>query len=83
MGKGAISQGIWKGVPLRTLLEYAGILKHAKELVFEGYDNGQRTDSTKIYNYTRSLPIEKAHDEDTIIAYEYNNHPLSMGFHLD
>ncbi|MEK3800576.1 sulfite oxidase [Peribacillus sp. FSL H8-0477] len=84
MGKGAISQGIWKGVPLRTLLQYAGMLDHTKEIVFEGYDNGPRTDSNNVYNFTRSLPIEKALDEDTIIAYEYNNHPLSFkhGFPL-
>ncbi|MDQ7861093.1 molybdopterin-dependent oxidoreductase [Peribacillus frigoritolerans] len=36
--KGAISQGKWKGVPLRTLLELSGIGEGAKEVVVEGYD---------------------------------------------
>jgi DMSO/TMAO reductase YedYZ molybdopterin-dependent catalytic subunit len=83
-GKGAISQGVWKGVSLRTLLEYTGLLDHAKEIVFEGYDNGQRPDSNKLYNFSRSLPIEKALDLDTIIAYEYNNQPIPFkhGFPL-
>ncbi len=55
-----------------------------KEIVFEGYDHGQRTDSNKLYNFSRSLPIEIALDEDSLIAYEYNNHPLSFkhGFPL-
>ncbi|WP_249599619.1 molybdopterin-dependent oxidoreductase, partial [Peribacillus frigoritolerans] len=74
--KGAISQGKWKGVPLRTLLEISGIGDGAKEVVVEGYDYGLRTDLDEVYTYTRSLPIEKALHEDTIIAYEYNNQPI-------
>lgn len=77
-GKGALSQGIWKGVSLRTLLQSTGLLENAKELVFEGYDHGERPDSNQVYNFSRSLPIEKALDPDTIIAYEYNNAPISF-----
>lgn len=82
--KGAISQGIWKGVPLRTLLELSGIKIAAKEVVVEGYDFGERTDLDKAVSYTRSLPIEKALHPDTIIAYEHNNQPLPFkhGFPL-
>ncbi|MEH7013890.1 sulfite oxidase [Neobacillus niacini] len=74
--KGAISQGIWKGVPLRTLLEFSGITDGAKEVVVEGYDLGKRTDLDKVISYARSLPLEKALHPDTIIAYEYNNQPI-------
>lgn len=74
--KGAISQGYWKGVPLRILLELAGLQEGAKEIVVEGYDFGKRTDQDEIYTYARSLPIEKALHPDTIIAYEYNNQPI-------
>lgn len=83
-GKGAISQGLWKGVPLRTLLELSGIKEGAKEVVVEGYDFGNRTDLNKVYTYSRSLPIEKALHPDTIIAYEYNNQPIPFkhGFPL-
>jgi DMSO/TMAO reductase YedYZ molybdopterin-dependent catalytic subunit len=76
--KGAMSQGVWKGVPLRTLLEITGIKEEAKEVVIEGYDIGKRTDSDKEISYSRSLPLEKALHPDTIIAYEYNNQPLSF-----
>jgi DMSO/TMAO reductase YedYZ molybdopterin-dependent catalytic subunit len=74
--KGAISQGYWKGVPLRSLLELSGIREGAKEIVVEGYDFGERTDLDKVFTYTRSLPLEKALHPDTIIAYEYNNQPI-------
>ncbi|PLS01883.1 sulfite oxidase [Neobacillus cucumis] len=82
--KGAISQGIWKGVSLRTLLEHTGLVNSAKEFVFEAYDYGERPDSDSIFNFSRSLPIEKALEPDTIIAYEYNNQPIPFkhGFPL-
>ena len=83
-GKGAISQGIWKGVSLKTLLQYTGLHKNAKEIIFEGHDYGKRPDSDKVYNFSRSLPIEKALDPDIIIAYLYNNQPITFehGFPL-
>lgn len=74
--KGAISQGYWKGVPLRYLLELSGIKDDAVEVVIEGYDYGKRADLDQVYTYARSLPLEKALHSDTIIAYEYNNHPI-------
>jgi DMSO/TMAO reductase YedYZ molybdopterin-dependent catalytic subunit len=82
--KGAISQGYWKGVSLKTLLHYAGVLQGAAEVVVEGYDFGEREDMDRVVHYTRSLPIEKALHEDTIIAYEYNGRPIPFkhGFPL-
>ncbi|MED3552559.1 sulfite oxidase [Cytobacillus praedii] len=75
--KGAISQGFWRGVPLRNLLELAGIREGAKEIVVEGYDFGERTDQNKeVFTYARSLPIMKALHPETLIAYEYNNQPI-------
>lgn len=77
-GKGAISQGIWKGVSLGTLLQQTGYLDSAKEIVFEGYDFGERPDTNQIHYFSRSLPLEKALHPDTIIAYEYNHQPISF-----
>ncbi|MED3563835.1 sulfite oxidase [Bacillus xiapuensis] len=82
--KGAISQGSWKGVSLRTLLEYTGIAETAREVIVEGYDFGERTDSNQIHYFSRSLAIDKALHPDTIIAYEYNGEPIPFkhGFPL-
>lgn len=82
--KGAISQGYWKGVPLRSILELAGVKEGALEVIIEGYDYGERKDINQIVSYTRSLPIEKALHPDTIIAYEYSDQPLPFkhGFPL-
>jgi DMSO/TMAO reductase YedYZ molybdopterin-dependent catalytic subunit len=75
---GAISQGKWRGVPLRDLLSITGITTNAKEVLFEGYDFGNREEINKNIPFERSLPIEKALHQDTIIAYEYNGKPLSI-----
>lgn len=76
--KGAISQGYWKGVPLKSLLDMTGLKSGASEVVFVGYDYGKRTDSDKVVTFSRSLPLEKALHPDTIIAYEYNSQPIAF-----
>lgn len=74
--KGAISQGYWRGVPLKSLLEIAGVKDHAEEVIIEGYDFGERKDINRVVPYKRSLPIEKALHTDTLLAYQYNNQPI-------
>ena len=76
-GKGAISQGYWRGVSLAHILDLAGFSSHAAEVVVKGYDHGVRKDSEKNETFARSLPLEKALHLDTIIAFEYNGQPLS------
>ncbi|MBU9722033.1 MULTISPECIES: sulfite oxidase [Bacillaceae] len=74
---GAISQGTWRGITLNELFKYTGIKSNVQEVVFEGYDFGERPDG-KHASFIRSLPISKALHSDTIIAYEYNGSPLSF-----
>lgn len=74
--KGAVNQGIWKGVPLSYLLQMAGLKASAREVVAEGWDYGTRTDLPGMFTYARSLPIDKAKDADTLIAYEYDGKPI-------
>ncbi|TCP28704.1 molybdenum-dependent oxidoreductase-like protein [Scopulibacillus darangshiensis] len=73
---GALSQARWKGVPLRTLIEYTGATDKAMEVVVEGYDFGTRTDRPGLFSFARSLPIDKALHPDTLIAYELNGKPI-------
>lgn len=69
-GEGAISQGKWKGVSLRYLLKLTGIDSSVIEVIFQGADqlNG--------VCYERSLPLDKALHQDTLIAYEMNDDPI-------
>ncbi len=62
---GLISNALWKGVPLRTLLEAVGPLPAARKVRLHGVDN-----------YTDTIPLEKALDPATLVAYEMNGVPL-------
>jgi DMSO/TMAO reductase YedYZ molybdopterin-dependent catalytic subunit len=72
---GAMSEGIWKGVSLKTLLELTRIKAGVSEVVFRGRDAGVK--SSQYIHFERSLPIAKALHPDVMIAYEYNGKPIS------
>ncbi|MFB4166009.1 sulfite oxidase [Alteribacillus sp. JSM 102045] len=74
---GAVTQGVWKGVPLTALLSMTGIKADAQEVVFEGFDAGKRKDMEETVPFARSLPLQSAFHPDILVAYEYNNQPLS------
>src|SRR5260370_11038931 len=60
---GAVGNAEWTGVPLRVLLEQAGLAKTACEIVFEGADRGtpkEKPIPPGPISYARSLPLEKA-----------------------
>jgi DMSO/TMAO reductase YedYZ molybdopterin-dependent catalytic subunit len=84
---GLVSAGEWIGVPLRELLLRAGIKDSAVAIRVEGFDEGRpdpmlqhlsvgRADfdvvDPGIINYDKGLPIEKAMDPDTILAWSHN-----------
>ena len=64
--QGLSSNGRWTGVPLRTVLDQAGVKASAREFVFFGADTGEeevefRTQKFKVeQQFGRSLPREKA-----------------------
>lgn len=71
-GAGAIGHAEWTGVRLRDLLEPAGIKPGALEVVFEGADRGTEPDHPEPMQFSRSLPLAKALDSDTLIALRMN-----------
>jgi sulfane dehydrogenase subunit SoxC len=58
---GNMSCSEWTGVPLRVLLEEAGLLAQAKWLLAEGADSS---------HMSRSIPLEKALDDALIALYQ-------------
>ena len=71
-GAGAIGHAEWTGVRLRDLLWSAGVKPSATEIVFEGADRGTEPDHPDPMYFSRSLPVEKALDGDTLIALRMN-----------
>jgi DMSO/TMAO reductase YedYZ molybdopterin-dependent catalytic subunit len=70
---GAVGNARWKGVRLRDVLAKAGLKKEAVEIAFDGADHGV-TNATP--DFQKSLPVWKAQDENTLLAWEMNGEPL-------
>ena len=81
--QGLCGNGRWTGVPLKTVLDAAGVKASAREFVFFGADHGEeevewRTQKYKQdYNFGRSLPREKVLSPDPFLAYALNGEPLT------
>jgi DMSO/TMAO reductase YedYZ molybdopterin-dependent catalytic subunit len=72
-GVGAMGNARWKGIRLRDVLNKAGVGKDAVEVAFNGAD-GPAMQGTP--DFVKSLPVDKALDEHTLIAFEMNGKPL-------
>lgn len=75
---GAISNAVWAGTTMRHVLERAGVLDGAHEVLFEGVDAGVPAPGATHAPYLRSLPLEVAMHPHTLLAYEMNGEPLSV-----
>jgi len=76
---GAVGNAEWTGVPLRALLERAGMEEDACEIVFEGADRGTPVEKPVPpgpISYARSLPRDKAVQQEVLIAYQMNGRDL-------
>ena len=69
---GAVANARWAGVRLADVLKLAGVEEKSVEVVFDGADVPIGT----MPEFQRSIPIGKAMDPDTILAYEMNGEPL-------
>jgi DMSO/TMAO reductase YedYZ molybdopterin-dependent catalytic subunit len=58
---GLMSNAVWKGLPLRDLLDQAGVLSGAARVRLQAVDN-----------YADTIPLEKAMEPTTLLAYEMN-----------
>jgi DMSO/TMAO reductase YedYZ molybdopterin-dependent catalytic subunit len=72
-GSGAMGNARWRGVRLKDVLAEAGIDKTALEVSLDGADSGLLKTSP---DFIKSIPLAKALDENTLIAFEMNGEPL-------
>src|SRR3954469_25024144 len=70
----AVGCAEWTGTPLWGVLEEAGLLDDAVEVLFTGCDRG--LDQGVEQDYQRSLTIEDAMRDDVLLAYAMNGAPL-------
>lgn len=65
VGGDTISNAVWRGIPLKFLLEEAGADSSAQKVVFKAADG-----------YSDSIPFRMASEGDVLLAYEMNGVPL-------
>jgi DMSO/TMAO reductase YedYZ molybdopterin-dependent catalytic subunit len=73
---GAVGTAEWTGASLRTILEMAGPLATAVEVLCVGADAGVPADVGSRIRYERSLPIADAVRDDILVAYAMNGADL-------
>jgi DMSO/TMAO reductase YedYZ molybdopterin-dependent catalytic subunit len=77
---GGVGNGRWRGVRLADVLKRAGVKDSAREILFNGGDVPIGT----MPDFQRSIPIRKALDSNTLLAYDMNGEvlPVEHGFPL-
>ena len=81
LGNGAMGNARWHGVPLKTVLDMAGVQGTARQVTFNGMD-GPVLDKTP--DFVKALDIDHARDGEVMLAYGMNGEdlPLLNGFPL-
>jgi DMSO/TMAO reductase YedYZ molybdopterin-dependent catalytic subunit len=79
-GLGAVGNAEWTGVPLAALLERAGLVEDACEIILEGADRGTPKEPPippRPISYARSLRRDEAMRREVLIAYQMNGRDLT------
>jgi DMSO/TMAO reductase YedYZ molybdopterin-dependent catalytic subunit len=77
---GSVGNGKWAGVRFKDVLEKAGLKDSAKDILFDGADEP----IGKMEDFRRTIPVKKALDPDTLLAFEMNGQllPIEHGYPL-
>ncbi|MGO9124391.1 MAG: sulfite oxidase [Terriglobales bacterium] len=83
-GGAGVGTAVWSGLPLGELLQQAGLKPGATTIVFHGADSGEGENLPPGTHFARAIPLQKAMDPATLLAYEMNGEPLPVehGFPL-
>src|SRR5579872_6590415 len=81
LGNGAMGNARWHGVPLKTVLDMAGVQGSARQVVLNGMD---RPVLDKTPDFVKALDIDHARDGEVMLAYGMNGDelPVLNGFPL-
>ncbi len=71
--RGAVGNALWKGVRLSDVVKQLGIKPAAHHMAMRGYDSAPMPTTPA---FVRSIPIERALDPTTLLAFEMNGEPL-------
>lgn len=72
---GAMGNALWRGVPVKALLERAGVKAGAIQVRFDGLDTGIVPQTP---DFMKSLGVDHSLDGEVMIAYAMNGAPLPL-----
>jgi sulfite dehydrogenase len=73
LANGAMGNARWKGVPLKALLDKAGVQAGAKQVTFNGLDGPAQPETP---DFVKALDIDHARDGEVMVAYSMNGEDL-------
>jgi DMSO/TMAO reductase YedYZ molybdopterin-dependent catalytic subunit len=81
LANGAMGNARWRGVPLKAVLDIAGVQAGARQVTFNGMD-GPVSDKTP--DFVKALDLDHARDGEVMLAYGMNGEdlPVLNGFPL-
>jgi sulfite dehydrogenase len=74
-GNGAMGNVTWTGARLKDILKEAGVKAGAVDVSFNGLDGPPLP---SVPDFVKSLPVDKATEDDILVAYEMNGKSLLM-----
>lgn len=73
LGNGAMGNARWTGVPLKALLDRAGVRAGARQVTFNGLDNPPLD---TVPDFSKALDIDHARDGEVLVAFAMNGADL-------
>lgn len=73
LGNGAMGNARWRGVPLKAVLDQAGVQAGAKQVTMRGLDKPMVAETPA---FVKALEIDHARDGEVMIAYAMNGEDL-------
>lgn len=79
LSHGAMGNARWRGIPLKRVLEQAGVSAGARQVSFDGLDKGTLATTP---DFVKALDIDHALDGEVMLAYAMNGEdiPLLNGY---
>ena len=73
LGHGAMGNARWRGIPLKAVLDKAGVQAGSRQVTFNGLDRPVLTETP---DFVKALDIDHARDGEVMIAYAMNGEDL-------
>jgi len=77
-GNGAMGNAMWTGVPLKELLEMAGVKDGSLQVQFQGLESGPGPTGYPSNLFLKSLELSNKVIDECVVAYLMNGEPLPM-----